>query len=249
MCHISILSCQAQVLRNPPVHLSPRPRTRSTRVSEAAAPPGRSRTRPRESRPARRGGSGGTERGTGHPFQAGRRRRAGSGFRPSGAFTRSRLHAAAAPRSRACAGIAAVVSVPTSRPYWIKKGEEEAGGPLCRRGGGRSGACVSPWKPRRRAGSRREAGIAAGARTRRRWGRCSRPGGLSPACPAAGGGAVPSGAAAGGGSLPVRGRAAPNGAADACRRDGRCSEGAWACDSLAGAVQFLCFSFKKNWCS
>lgn len=41
MCHISILSCQAQVLRNPPVHLSPRPRTRSTRVSEAAAPPGR----------------------------------------------------------------------------------------------------------------------------------------------------------------------------------------------------------------
>lgn len=53
MCHISILSCQAQVLRNPPVHLSPRPRTRSTRVSEAAAPPGRAG--PGLGRAARRG--------------------------------------------------------------------------------------------------------------------------------------------------------------------------------------------------
>lgn len=117
MCHISILSCQAQVLRNPPVHLSPRPRTRSTRVSEAAAPPGRAG--PGLGRAARRGEGVAEEQNAARGIlsRPGRRRRAGSGFRPSGAFTRSRLPAAAAPRSRACAGIAAVVSVPTSRPY------------------------------------------------------------------------------------------------------------------------------------
>lgn len=96
----------------------------------------------------------------------------------------SRSSAAAAPRSRACAGIAAVPSLPTSRPYLIKKGEEGARGPLCRAEAGGQGRADLPGNrgggraPAGRGGAGR-AGAAVGARTRRRWGRCGRPGGLS----------------------------------------------------------------------
>lgn len=96
----------------------------------------------------------------------------------------SRSSAAAAPRSRACAGIAAVPSLPTSRPYLIKKGEEGARGPLCRAEAGGQGRADLPGNrgggraPAGRGGAGR-AGAAVGTRTRRRWGRCGRPGGLS----------------------------------------------------------------------
>lgn len=174
------LTRRARTPRNLSSRTSPRPR--SCR-SEAAAPPGRSG--PGLGRAAQRGGGRGeTKRGTGPPFQAGRRCRAGSDFRPSSAFSRSRSSAAAAPRSRACAGIAAVPSLPTSRPYLIKKGEEGARGPLCRAEAGGQGRADLPGNrgggraPAGRGGAGR-AGAAVGARTRRRWGRCGRPGGLS----------------------------------------------------------------------
>lgn len=174
------LTRRARTPRNLSSRTSPRPR--SCR-SEAAAPPGRSG--PGLGRAAQRGGGRGeTKRGTGPPFQAGRRCRAGSDFRPSSAFSRSRSSAAAAPRSRACAGIAAVPSLPTSRPYLIKKGEEGARGPLCRAEAGGQGRADLPGN---RGGGRAPAGRGGAGRGVRAlpWG----PG------PAAGGGAaaVPAG--------------------------------------------------------
>lgn len=96
----------------------------------------------------------------------------------------SRSSAAAAPRSRACAGIAAVPSLPTSRPYLIKKGEEGARGPLCRAEAGGQGRADLPGN---RGGGRAPAGRGGAGQGVRAlpWG----PG------PAAGGGAaaVPAG--------------------------------------------------------
>ena len=151
------LTRRARTPRNLSSRTSPRPR--SCR-SEAAAPPGRSG--PGLGRAAQRGGGRGeTKRGTGPPFQAGRRCRAGSDFRPSSAFSRSRSSAAAAPRSRACAGIAAVPSLPTSRPYLIKKGEEGARGPLCRAEAGGQGRADLPGN---RGGGRAPAGRGGAGR-------------------------------------------------------------------------------------
>lgn len=235
------LTRRARTPRNLSSRTSPRPR--SCR-SEAAAPPGRSG--PGLGRAAQRGGGRGeTKRGTGPPFQAGRRCRAGSDFRPSSAFSRSRSSAAAAPRSRACAGIAAVPSLPTSRPYLIKKGEEGARGPLCRAEAGGQGRADLPGNrgggraPAGRGGAGR-AGAAVGARTRRRWGRCGRPGGLSRG---GGRGRAKRGDCGRRGFTCAR-PGGPNGAANALRRAGRCSEGesgprVAACDSLAGAVLLL----------